>query len=58
VENDGAGSTLLERLADPRNVGPGLLVVAGSLVALAATRFIRTENDRNAYRRQYSQSWG
>ncbi|MGW0841858.1 S1 family peptidase [Streptomyces sp. NPDC002787] len=57
VESIGAASELLDRLADPRNVGPGLLVIAGSLVALAATRFIRTEQDRQAYRRQYSQSW-
>ncbi|WP_345019279.1 S1 family peptidase [Streptomyces shaanxiensis] len=51
-------STLLSRLADPKNVGPGLLVVAGSLVALAATRFIRAEQDRKAYRRYYSATWG
>ncbi|EKX61906.1 hypothetical protein STRIP9103_08995 [Streptomyces ipomoeae 91-03] len=58
VESAGAASDLLDRLADPRNIGPGMLVIAGSLVALAATRFIRTEQDRAAYRRQYSQSWG
>lgn len=57
VDASGAVSDLLDRLADPRNVGPGMLVIAGSLVALAATRFIRTEQDRAAYRRQYSQSW-
>ncbi|MGD1218713.1 MULTISPECIES: S1 family peptidase [Streptomyces] len=50
--------TLVSRLTDPQNVGPGLLVIAGSLVALVATRFIRTEQDRKAYRRQYAQSWG
>ncbi|KUO02852.1 S1 family peptidase [Streptomyces caeruleatus] len=50
--------TLLSRLADPKNVGPGLLVIAGSLVALAATRFIRAEQDRKAYRRHYSATWG
>lgn len=49
--------TLLSRLADPKNVGPGLLVIAGSLVALAATRFIRAEQDRKAYRRYYSATW-
>jgi hypothetical protein len=48
---------LLARLTDPRNVGPGLLVIAGSLVALAATRFIRAEQDRKAYRRYYSATW-
>ncbi|MFV0132238.1 S1 family peptidase [Streptomyces sp. HMX87] len=52
------GATLLARLADRRNIGPGLLVVAGSLIALAATRWIRTEQDRNAYRRQYAALWG
>jgi hypothetical protein len=57
VESIGAASDLLDRLVDPRNVGPGLLVIAGSMVALAATRFIRTEQDRQAYRRQYSGSW-
>lgn len=35
--------TLLSRLADPANVGPGLLVIAGSLVTLVATRFFRAE---------------
>ncbi|MFF5482942.1 S1 family peptidase [Streptomyces sp. NPDC012935] len=53
-----AAVTLLSRLADPKNVGPGLLVVAGSLVALVATRFIRAEQDRKAYRRYYSATWG
>ncbi|MFJ7073846.1 S1 family peptidase [Streptomyces sp. NPDC098781] len=51
-------TTLLSRLADPKNVGPGLLVIAGSLVALAATRFIRAEQDRKAYRQYYSATWG
>ncbi|TWF83377.1 S1 family peptidase [Streptomyces capillispiralis] len=51
-------STLLSRLADPRNVGPGLLVIGGSLVALVATRWIRAEQDRKAYRRHYSATWG
>ncbi|MGW0824541.1 S1 family peptidase [Streptomyces sp. NPDC002845] len=57
VEASDAATPLLDRIVDPRNVGPGLLVIAGSLVALAATRFIRTEQDRAAFRRQYSQSW-
>ncbi|GGL63345.1 protease [Streptomyces fumigatiscleroticus] len=52
------GAALLSRLADRRNIGPGLLVIAGSLVALAATRFIRAEQDRKAYRREYSATWG
>jgi hypothetical protein len=51
-------STLLSRLADPRNTGPGLLIVAGSLVALVATRFVRVEQDRKAYRSHYSANWG
>ncbi|MFD6037459.1 S1 family peptidase [Streptomyces griseoincarnatus] len=51
-------STLVSRLADPRNVGPGLLVMGGSLVALVASRWIRAEQDRKAYRRQYSEMWG
>ncbi|WP_108932717.1 S1 family peptidase [Streptomyces ardesiacus] len=55
----GAGGTpLLARLTDRRHLGPGLLVVAGSLVALVATRRIRTEQDRKAYRRRYSAMWG
>ncbi|MCD7438173.1 S1 family peptidase [Streptomyces lincolnensis] len=53
-----AGEALLSRITDPRNVGPGLLVIAGSLVALVATRFIRAEQDRKAYRRYYSATWG
>jgi uncharacterized membrane protein YidH (DUF202 family) len=52
------GSTLLSRLTDRRNVGPGLLVIAGSLIALAATRWLRAEQDRKAYRRYYSATWG
>ncbi|MGW9398750.1 S1 family peptidase [Streptomyces sp. NPDC055642] len=51
-------STLLARLADPQNVGPGLLVIGGSLVALVASRWIRAEQDRKAYRRHYSATWG
>ncbi|MER7479333.1 S1 family peptidase [Streptomyces sp. NPDC126510] len=51
-------STLLSRLTDPRNVGPGMLVIAGSLVALVATRWIRAEQDRKAYRQYYSTTWG
>ncbi|MFD9466593.1 S1 family peptidase, partial [Streptomyces sp. NPDC060027] len=54
----GTAETFVSELTDPQNVGPGLLVIAGSIIALVATRFIRTEQDRNAYRRQYSQSWG
>ncbi|MFH9570926.1 S1 family peptidase [Streptomyces sp. NPDC017230] len=52
------GSTPLSRLTDRRNVGPGMLVVAGSLIALVATRWIRAEQDRKAYRRHYSTTWG
>ncbi|MFJ6070495.1 S1 family peptidase [Streptomyces sp. NPDC093065] len=51
------GTPLLARLTDRRNVGPGLLVVAGSLMTLVATRWIRTERDRKAYRRKYSATW-
>ncbi|MDH6213924.1 S1 family peptidase [Streptomyces pseudovenezuelae] len=54
----GAGATLLSRITDPQNVGPGLLVIAGSMVALVATRFIRAEQDRKAYQRQYRAMWG
>ncbi|MBX9392160.1 S1 family peptidase [Streptomyces sp. TRM72054] len=53
-----AGRELLARLADPKNVGPGLLVIGGSLIALVATRWIRTEQDRKAYQRYYSATWG
>ncbi|KOU75924.1 protease [Streptomyces sp. MMG1533] len=53
-----AGEPLLSRLTDSRNVGPGLLVIAGSLIALVATRYIRAEQDRKAYRRYYSATWG
>ncbi|MEV6177145.1 S1 family peptidase [Streptomyces sp. NPDC052015] len=52
------GSSLAARLTDPRNIGPGLLVIAGSLVALVATRYIRAEQDRKAYQRYYSTTWG
>ncbi|MER5548865.1 S1 family peptidase [Streptomyces sp. NPDC002589] len=53
-----SGQTLTARLTDPRNVGPGLLVIAGSLIALVATRYIRAEQDRKAYQRYYSATWG
>ncbi|MFJ3669394.1 S1 family peptidase [Streptomyces sp. NPDC090106] len=52
------GAELLTRLTDARNIGPGLLVVGGSLIALVATRYIRTEQDRKAYQRYYSTTWG
>ncbi|MFF9623495.1 S1 family peptidase [Streptomyces griseosporeus] len=59
VTGGGTGEpALLSRLTDTRNAGPGLLIVAGSLVALVATRYIREEQDRRAYRRHYSASWG
>ncbi|MEU8970597.1 S1 family peptidase [Streptomyces monashensis] len=54
----GQNQTLLARLTDTRNVGPGLLVIAGSLIALVATRYIRAEQDRKAYQRYYSATWG
>ncbi|WAU83498.1 S1 family peptidase [Streptomyces sp. Qhu-G9] len=47
----------LERLGEYRNLGPGLFVIAGSLLALVALR-IRSERGRKRYRSQYSQSWG
>ncbi|MFF9410270.1 S1 family peptidase [Streptomyces anandii] len=52
------GATLLARLSDPRSVGPGLLIIGGSLIALVATRWIRSEQDRKAYQRYYSATWG
>ncbi|MFI2205007.1 S1 family peptidase [Streptomyces sp. NPDC020192] len=54
----GQSETLLARLTDTRNIGPGLLVIAGSLIALVATRYIRAEQDRKAYQRYYSATWG
>lgn len=51
-------TTLLSRLTDTRNVGPGMLLIAGSLIALVATRYIRSEQDRKAYQRYYSATWG
>ena len=52
-----AAEPLLTRITDPRNLGPGMLVIAGSLIALVATRYIRAEQDRKAYRRYYSATW-
>jgi hypothetical protein len=51
-------TTLVSRLTNPRNIGPGLLVIAGSLIALVATRWIRAEQDRKDYRRHYTAMWG
>ncbi|KAA0941791.1 S1 family peptidase [Streptomyces apricus] len=50
-------TSALERLGEYRNLGPGLFVIAGSLLALVALR-IRSERGRRRYRNQYSQSWG
>ncbi|MFJ8934655.1 S1 family peptidase [Streptomyces sp. NPDC102365] len=55
-QTDNAASAL-ERLGEYRNLGPGLFVIAGSLLALVALR-IRSERGRKRYRNQYSQSWG
>ncbi|MDW4905301.1 S1 family peptidase [Streptomyces sp. ADMS] len=57
VTGSTAGEALLDRLADPKNVGPGLLIVGGSLIALVATRWFRVEQDRRDYRRSYSANW-
>ncbi|MEU5518612.1 S1 family peptidase [Streptomyces griseoaurantiacus] len=59
VEQVGAGAapSLAARLTDPGTVGPGLLVLAGSMVVWVAARYIRSERDREAYRRQYARSW-
>ncbi|MET7684854.1 S1 family peptidase [Streptomyces sp. NPDC005423] len=51
-------ATLASRLTDPKNIGPGLLVIAGSLIALVATRWIRAEQDRKDYRRHHAAMWG
>jgi hypothetical protein len=58
VTGVGGEVSLAARLTDPRNVGPGLLVIAGSMVALVATRYFRAEQDRKAYQRHYSATWG
>ncbi|MDQ1034311.1 streptogrisin D [Streptomyces sp. V3I8] len=50
-------TSALERLGEYRNLGPGLFVIAGSLLALVALR-IRSERGRRRYRNQYAQSWG
>ncbi|MFD8717285.1 S1 family peptidase [Streptomyces sp. NPDC059629] len=51
-------TSLAARLTDTRNVGPGLLVIGGSLIALVGTRYFRAEQDRKAYQRYYSATWG
>lgn len=58
VTGIGGGTSLAARLTDPNNIGPGLLVIGGSLIALVATRYIRAEQDRKAYRDYYSATWG
>ncbi|MDQ0809265.1 streptogrisin D [Streptomyces sp. B3I7] len=52
-----AARSFAARLTDPGTVGPGLLVVAGSMVLWVAARYIRSERDREAYRRQYARTW-
>jgi len=56
-EQSDRAASALERLGDYRNLGPGLFLIAGSLLALVALR-IRSERGRRRYRSQYSQSWG
>ncbi|ARP68738.1 S1 family peptidase [Streptomyces pluripotens] len=58
VTGTAQGGALLARLTDARNIGPGLLVIAGSLIALVATRYIRAEQERRAYQQHYSATWG
>lgn len=58
MTGNGVSETLASKLTDPRNIGPGLLVIAGSMVALVATRYFRAEQDRKAYQRYYSATWG
>ncbi|MEV0224509.1 S1 family peptidase [Streptomyces sp. NPDC050704] len=50
-------TSALDRISEYKNLGPGLFVIAGSLVALVALR-IRSERGRRRYRNQYAQSWG
>lgn len=50
-------TSALEQIANFQSVGPGLFVIAGSLVALVAIR-IRSERGRRRYRNEYAQSWG
>ncbi|MEU3982093.1 S1 family peptidase [Streptomyces sp. NPDC026672] len=52
------GAALLSRLTDTGTVAPGLLVIAGSLIALIGARYIRAEQERKAYQRYYSATWG
>ncbi|NGO43188.1 S1 family peptidase [Streptomyces ureilyticus] len=54
---DDDASSLVARIGEYRNLGPGLLVIAGSLIALVAIQ-IRMERGRRQYRNEYSQSWG
>ncbi|MEU9187429.1 S1 family peptidase [Streptomyces sp. NPDC048484] len=53
----GSVTSALDRLGEYRNLGPGLFVIAGSLLALVALR-IRSQRGRRRYRNQYAQSWG
>ncbi|GGX88219.1 protease [Streptomyces minutiscleroticus] len=52
-----AEPSLLRRVSDVRTLGPGLFVVAGSLLALVALR-IRSERGRRRYRSEYARTWG
>lgn len=54
----GGGTSLAARLSDPKTIGPGLLILAGSMGALLATRYIREERERRAYQDYYSATWG
>ncbi|MFD5102301.1 S1 family peptidase [Streptomyces albidochromogenes] len=58
VPEAAGGVRLPAGIGVPRGYVPGVLVAALSLVALMATRWIRSAHDRRSYRRQYSQVWG
>ncbi|GGX56828.1 S1 family peptidase [Streptomyces fructofermentans] len=56
-ERADAVTIALDKVAEYKNLGPGLFLIAGSMLALVALR-IRSERGRKRYRSQYSQSWG
>ncbi len=49
-------SAAFEQIGEYRSLRPGLFVIAGSMIALAALR-IRIGRGRRRYRQQYSRSW-
>ncbi|MER5180529.1 S1 family peptidase [Streptomyces sp. NPDC002896] len=58
AQGSAGGPASLSEIVNSRTLAPGLAVIAVSLLALLATHWIRTSQDRRRFRSSYSQNWG